>query len=81
MPDCSDAFTKREQASEDYFVRQKEMEKLQALKDKIAGHQKHLEDLDKHVYVVLIYKCVALGGKMLIWTNTQDRADQLEQGR
>ncbi|KAL8725527.1 MAG: hypothetical protein Q9181_006389 [Wetmoreana brouardii] len=44
-----DAFTKREQASEDYFVRQKEMEKLQILKQKIDEHKKHLEELDKHV--------------------------------
>ena len=46
-----DAFTKREQASEDYEIRRREMEKLQALKEKIAGHQKHLEELDKSVYV------------------------------
>ncbi|KAI4147353.1 MAG: hypothetical protein L6R39_003141 [Caloplaca ligustica] len=45
----SDAFTKREQANEDFFVRQKEMEKLQALKRKIEEHKKHLEELDKHV--------------------------------
>lgn len=32
-------------------MRQKEMEKLSALKAKIAEHQKHLEELDKHVYV------------------------------
>ena len=31
-----DAFTKREQASEDYYVRQQEKEKLQALRQKIA---------------------------------------------
>jgi len=47
----SDAFSKREQADENYYVRQKEMEKLQALKSKIAEHQKHLEELDKHVFV------------------------------
>ncbi|KAG8533677.1 uncharacterized protein KY384_001418 [Bacidia gigantensis] len=48
---CSDAFTKREQASEDYEIKRRELEKLQALKEKIAGHQKHLEELDKSVYV------------------------------
>ncbi|MCJ1453828.1 hypothetical protein MMC28_004177 [Mycoblastus sanguinarius] len=47
-----DAFSKREQADENYYVRQKEMEKLQGLKQKIAEHQKHLEDLDKNVYVL-----------------------------
>ncbi|KAI4271443.1 MAG: hypothetical protein LQ337_006002 [Flavoplaca oasis] len=44
-----DAFTKREAASEDFYVRQKEMEKLQNLKQKIEEHKKHLEELDKHV--------------------------------
>ncbi len=47
--DDSDAFSKREQADENYYVRQKEMEKLQALKAKIDEHKKHLEELDKHV--------------------------------
>ena len=31
-----DAFTKREQASEDYSIRQREKEKLEALKRKVA---------------------------------------------
>ena len=31
-----DAFTKREQASEDYYVRQEEKKKLEALRKKIA---------------------------------------------
>ncbi|KAL8836624.1 MAG: hypothetical protein Q9170_002847 [Blastenia crenularia] len=44
-----DAFTKREAANEDYYVRQKEMEKLSDLKKKIDEHKKHLEELDKHV--------------------------------
>ncbi|CAO1604712.1 MAG: hypothetical protein LQ349_007887 [Xanthoria aureola] len=44
-----DAFTKREAASEDYYVRQNELEKLQNLKKKIEDHKKHLEELDKHV--------------------------------
>jgi galactokinase len=50
----SDAFSKREQADENYYVRQKEMEKLQALKAKIDEHKKHLEELDKHVYVFFV---------------------------
>ncbi|KAL9042102.1 MAG: hypothetical protein Q9180_000835 [Flavoplaca navasiana] len=45
----ADAFSKREAANEDYYVRQKEMEKLQNLKQKIEEHKKHLEELDKHV--------------------------------
>ncbi|KAL2055714.1 hypothetical protein ABVK25_003958 [Lepraria finkii] len=44
-----DAFSKREQGEESYYVRQREMEKLKALKDKIAEHQKHLDELDKNV--------------------------------
>lgn len=44
-----DAFSKREAANEDYYVRQKEMEKLAALKKKIDEHKKHLEELEKNV--------------------------------
>ncbi|KAI4289714.1 MAG: hypothetical protein L6R35_001019 [Caloplaca aegaea] len=44
-----DAFTKREQASEDFFVRQKEMEKLQQLRQKIQEQKNHLDELDKNV--------------------------------
>ena len=50
-----DAFTKREQASEDYTVKQREMEKLKALKQKVADHKKHLDELDKNMYVLTIY--------------------------
>ncbi|KAK3697733.1 ATPase inhibitor [Vermiconidia calcicola] len=34
-----DAFTKREQASEDYYVKQQEREKLEALRKKIADQE------------------------------------------
>ena len=37
-----DAFTKREQASEDYYVKQQEKEKLQALRKKIADKEAEL---------------------------------------
>lgn len=47
----SDAFSKREQADENLYVRQKEQEKLRELKAKIEEHQKHLAQLDKNVYV------------------------------
>ena len=46
-----DAFSKREQADENLYVRQKEQEKLQELKKKIMDHKKHLDELDQHVYV------------------------------
>lgn len=49
-----DAFTKREQANEDYYVKRQEQEKLAALKAKIADqeaelakHRKEVEDLQK----------------------------------
>ncbi|KAF6226274.1 hypothetical protein HO133_009140 [Letharia lupina] len=44
-----DAFSKREQADENLYVRRQEQEKLQQLKKKIEDHKKHLDDLDKHV--------------------------------
>ena len=50
-----DAFTKRENADENYAIRKREMEKLQALKEKIAEHQEHLKELDKNVYVGLYF--------------------------
>ena len=49
-----DAFSKREQADENLYVRQKEMEKLAGLKKKIEEHQKHLDQLDKNMYVTVI---------------------------
>jgi len=50
-----DAFSKREQADENHYVRQKEMEKLKDLRAKIDEHKKHLEELDKHVYVIFLF--------------------------
>ncbi|KAI9848312.1 MAG: hypothetical protein M1837_000576 [Sclerophora amabilis] len=44
-----DAFTKREKGAEDKFVKDKEREKLQALKDKIKQQRSHLDELDKHI--------------------------------
>jgi len=44
-----DAFNKREQADENYYVKQREREKLASLKDKIAEQQKHLKELEAHV--------------------------------
>ena len=45
----SDAFTKREKASEDLYVRQQEKEKLQALKKKIADQEAELAESRKQV--------------------------------
>jgi len=44
-----DSFSKREKANEDYYVRQKEKEKLMSLKAKLGEQQKHLEELSKHI--------------------------------
>lgn len=44
-----DAFTKREQASEDYYVKQQEKQKLDALKKKIADQEAALAKDRKEV--------------------------------
>ncbi|RYP76128.1 hypothetical protein DL771_001952 [Monosporascus sp. 5C6A] len=48
MP-CSDAFQKRERASEDYAIRQREREKLLELKKKLAEQKSHLQKLSDHI--------------------------------
>ncbi|KAJ1331463.1 mitochondrial ATPase inhibitor [Microdochium nivale] len=45
----SDAFQKREKASEDYAIRQREKEKLMELKQKLAEQQVHLKKLSDHI--------------------------------
>lgn len=47
----SDAFQRRERASEDYAIRQREKEKLLELKKKLAEQQQHLDRLSKHMFV------------------------------
>lgn len=44
-----DSFTKREKAAEDYYIRQKEKEKLLQLKEKLKQQRAHLDELDAHV--------------------------------
>ncbi|RYO77384.1 hypothetical protein DL766_008846 [Monosporascus sp. MC13-8B] len=44
-----DAFQKREKASEDYAIRQREREKLLELKKKLAEQQGHLQKLSDHI--------------------------------
>ncbi|KAM4054842.1 mitochondrial ATPase inhibitor [Hirsutella rhossiliensis] len=44
-----DAFQRREKASEDYAIRQREKEKLLELKKKLAEQQQHLDRLSKHI--------------------------------
>jgi len=44
-----DSFTKREKATEDYYIRQKEREKLLELKKKLNQQRAHLDELDAHI--------------------------------
>ncbi|KAM0559711.1 hypothetical protein ACHAPJ_004235 [Fusarium lateritium] len=44
-----DAFQRREKASEDYAIRQREKEKLIELKKKLQEQQQHLDRLSKHI--------------------------------
>lgn len=45
----SDAFQKREKASEDYAIKQREKEKLMELKRKLAEQHEHLKKLEDHM--------------------------------
>ena len=53
-------------------MHQKEQEKLQQLKQKIADHKQHLDELDKHVYV--LHEGTREG---LTYTNEVCRTDQM----
>ncbi|GAB0131632.1 hypothetical protein EsDP_00000094 [Epichloe bromicola] len=44
-----DAFQRRERASEDMAIRQREREKLQELKKKLEEQQQHLQRLSDHI--------------------------------
>ncbi|KAL6708831.1 ATPase inhibitor [Coniothyrium glycines] len=44
-----DAFTKREAAAEELYIRQEEKAKLLAIKEKLKQQRQHIEDLDKHI--------------------------------
>lgn len=44
-----DAFQRREHALEDYAIKQREKEKLLALKQKIKEQQEHLKQLSDHI--------------------------------
>ncbi|KAH8676047.1 mitochondrial ATPase inhibitor, IATP-domain-containing protein [Xylariales sp. PMI_506] len=45
----SDAFQRREKASEDYAIRAREKEKLLELKKKLAEQKEHLDKLSAHI--------------------------------
>ncbi|KAL1989116.1 hypothetical protein VTN96DRAFT_3663 [Rasamsonia emersonii] len=44
-----DQFTRREAAQENLYVKEKELEKLRALKAKLQEQRRHLDELDKHI--------------------------------
>ncbi|KAK0748133.1 mitochondrial ATPase inhibitor, IATP-domain-containing protein [Apiosordaria backusii] len=44
-----DAFQRREKAQEDFAIRQREKEKLLALKQKLREQQDHLQKLSDHI--------------------------------
>ncbi|ODV90561.1 hypothetical protein CANCADRAFT_2291 [Tortispora caseinolytica NRRL Y-17796] len=44
-----DSFTKREKAQEDMYVREKEKEKLDKLKQALAKHRKELDEISKQI--------------------------------
>ncbi|RVX74776.1 hypothetical protein B0A52_01053 [Exophiala mesophila] len=45
----SDAFTRREQASEAKYIREKEMESIKKIREKLKAQHKHLKDLEAHL--------------------------------
>ena len=44
---CRDSFTRREKAQEDYYIKQREKERLSKLREKLAAQRKHLDDLEE----------------------------------
>jgi hypothetical protein len=44
-----DAFQRREKANEDYAIRQREKEKLLALKEQLKEQKQHLDRLSAHI--------------------------------
>ncbi|KAF2206058.1 hypothetical protein GQ43DRAFT_436485 [Delitschia confertaspora ATCC 74209] len=46
---AGDAFTRRERANEEMYIRQEEKQKLLAIRAKLAEQRKHIDELDKHI--------------------------------
>ncbi|KAI9798626.1 MAG: hypothetical protein M1825_005050 [Sarcosagium campestre] len=44
-----DAYTRREKANEDYYVKEQEKEKLRALQAKLKEQSEHIKKLDQHI--------------------------------
>jgi len=45
----NDSFTKREKAQEDLYMRQKEKEKLNVLREALKKQREHLDTLESHI--------------------------------
>ncbi|KAF2182491.1 hypothetical protein K469DRAFT_585690 [Zopfia rhizophila CBS 207.26] len=45
-----DAFTRRETAAEELYIKQEEKAKLLAIREKLKQQKQHIEELDKHMY-------------------------------
>ncbi|PGH00749.1 hypothetical protein GX51_05630 [Blastomyces parvus] len=45
----SNSWSKKEAADEAMFIRQREMEKLRTLREKLQQQRKHLDELDAHI--------------------------------
>ncbi|EUC34538.1 hypothetical protein COCVIDRAFT_114928 [Bipolaris victoriae FI3] len=48
-----DAFTKREAAAEELYIRQEEKAKLLGIKAKLRQQREHMDELDKHIDQVI----------------------------
>ncbi|KAL1958412.1 hypothetical protein VTO42DRAFT_4513 [Malbranchea cinnamomea] len=44
-----DAWTKKESAQENIYMKQREMEKLKAIREKLKKQREHLDELDAHI--------------------------------
>ncbi|KAF2454615.1 mitochondrial ATPase inhibitor, IATP-domain-containing protein [Lineolata rhizophorae] len=44
-----DAYTRREKANEDLYIKEEEKRKLMQLKEKITAQRKHMDELEKHI--------------------------------
>ena len=62
-------------------MRQKEVEKLQALKQKLDDQKKHLDELDKHVYVAIYSRVTPFAGQTILITSSICRSDQMDAGK
>ncbi|KAK4648197.1 ATPase inhibitor [Podospora bellae-mahoneyi] len=67
-----DAFQRREKAQEDFAIRQREKEKLIALRQKLREQQDHLQKLSDHMSVVRLHYTLEL--PVLMYSKTATRS-------